>query len=234
MSILAFLSTSSQSQQQQEGIIPRVQSVTTMRQVLESHPRWCHAHLLARFSHDVLRQDDDGQCINEAEVASILDEVVFRYGYLEDKSAFERDFQHFLSMRVIREQSRSKEDEDRMLARLKAECSSTYTDKLACILEGKGCRDPLVHPAMPTAPPPSASDTIVQRHAAIDAAIVCVMRDAKTMRHAPLINAVIGRLWPAHFKPDLMELRARIESLIEREQLERDAWVAQTYNYTGK
>ncbi|KAI8918787.1 Cullin [Entophlyctis helioformis] len=64
----------------------------------------------------------------------------------------------------------------------------------------------------------------------IEAAIVRVMKSRKVMRHAELVGEVIGQLG-ARFSPDPVVIKKRIESLIDREYLERDASNRQSYRY---
>lgn len=62
----------------------------------------------------------------------------------------------------------------------------------------------------------------------IDAAIVRIMKTRKTLGHKLLINELISQLrFPVH-PPDL---KRRVESLIDREYLERDSSDPQIYNY---
>ena len=62
----------------------------------------------------------------------------------------------------------------------------------------------------------------------IDAAIVRVMKTRKTLSHQLLISEIFNQIkFPA--KPT--DLKKRIESLIDREYLERDRNNAQIYNY---
>jgi cullin 3 len=50
--------------------------------------------------------------------------------------------------------------------------------------------------------------------------MLTISRARKTLPHAHLISEVIGQL-NSRFKPDLSMMKRRIESLIEREYLER-------------
>ena len=50
--------------------------------------------------------------------------------------------------------------------------------------------------------------------------LTCVNRQRKELSHQKLIAEVIQQL-TARFKPDIMMVKKRIESLIEREYLER-------------
>ena len=62
----------------------------------------------------------------------------------------------------------------------------------------------------------------------IDAAIVRIMKTRKTLSHKLLVNELIAQL---RFPIQASDLKKRIESLIDREYLERDDGDAQVYNY---
>eukprot|EP00040_Diaphanoeca_grandis_P028797 m.167286 g.167286 ORF g.167286 m.167286 type:complete len:729 (+) comp31460_c5_seq3:522-2708(+) len=65
---------------------------------------------------------------------------------------------------------------------------------------------------------------------AVDAAIVRVMKSRKTIKHNNLISELFEQLkFPA--KPS--DLKKRIDSLLEREYMERDKTDASTYNYVA-
>jgi hypothetical protein len=65
------------------------------------------------------------------------------------------------------------------------------------------------------------------RSAAIDAAVIRTMKTRQTLGHQALLVEVLGQL--AFFKPDPKQIKRRIESLIERDYLERDGTA--TYKY---
>ncbi|KAI9911882.1 hypothetical protein PsorP6_009299 [Peronosclerospora sorghi] len=67
------------------------------------------------------------------------------------------------------------------------------------------------------------------RSIAIEAAIVRIMKARKTLQHQQLISEVLSQL--AFFKPNLKVIKRRIEALIDREYLERDPELANTYRY---
>ena len=62
----------------------------------------------------------------------------------------------------------------------------------------------------------------------VDAAIVRIMKSRKTLSHTLLISELYGQL---RFPIKPSDLKKRIESLIDREYLERDTSNAQVYNY---
>ena len=66
------------------------------------------------------------------------------------------------------------------------------------------------------------------RQYAVDATIVRIMKTRKTMTHSELMSQVIEHLrFPATF-PDI---KKRVESLIEREYMERSEDDQRIYNY---
>ena len=62
----------------------------------------------------------------------------------------------------------------------------------------------------------------------VDAAIVRIMKSRKTLSHALLMAEVFQQI---RFPARPTDVKKRIESLIDREYLERDAQNAQVYNY---
>jgi len=83
--------------------------------------------LLARFVNDLLKK---GTKINVKNVESTLDNVVFLYGYIQDKDVFEYDYQHFLANRLLMGLCESEHTEKSMIAKLKTECGYQWTNKL--------------------------------------------------------------------------------------------------------
>lgn len=67
------------------------------------------------------------------------------------------------------------------------------------------------------------------RNYAIEASIVRTMKARKTLKHQQLVAEVLSQL--AFFKPNPRAIKKRIESLIDREYLERSADDSQLYNY---
>jgi len=64
----------------------------------------------------------------------------------------------------------------------------------------------------------------------VEAAIVRIMKSRKVLEHNQLISEVTQQL-RARFLPDPNTIKKRIESLIEREFLERDKTDWRTYKY---
>merc|ERR1712106_829899 len=68
------------------------------------------------------------------------------------------------------------------------------------------------------------------RKHAIEAAIVRIMKTRKSLEHQKLILEASTQLM-RHFKPDPKQIKKRIEDLIAREYLERDANNPNLYKY---
>ena len=68
------------------------------------------------------------------------------------------------------------------------------------------------------------------RKHAIEAAIVRIMKTRKTLDHQKLVLEASTQLM-RHFKPDPRQIKKRIEDLIAREYLERDASNSTVYKY---
>lgn len=69
-----------------------------------------------------------------------------------------------------------------------------------------------------------------QRKNMIDASIVRIMKSRKSMDHSNLVAEVIHQL-TNRFLPTLIDIKKRIENLIEREYIERDKDDKRMYNY---
>jgi cullin 1 len=67
------------------------------------------------------------------------------------------------------------------------------------------------------------------RGIAIEAAIVRIMKARKTLAHQQLVAEVLTQL--SFFRPDPKVIKRRIEALIDREYLERDAENSNNYRY---
>jgi len=85
--------------------------------------------LLAKFVNDVLKKGSKIN-INVRDVDATLDNVVFLYGYIQEKDVFERDYQVFLAQRLLGGQCESEHSEKAMIAKLKTECGYQWTNKL--------------------------------------------------------------------------------------------------------
>lgn len=73
-------------------------------------------------------------------------------------------------------------------------------------------------------------DVDKDRRFAIDAAIVRTMKSRKVLQHQQLVLEVVNQL-SRMFKPDFKLIKKRIEDLISREYLERDAQNPQLFRY---
>jgi len=85
--------------------------------------------LLARFVNDVLKKHSKIATSKEG-VENTLDHVVFLYGYIAEKDVFERDYQLFLSNRLLLGACESEHYEKSMIAKLKTECGYQWTNRL--------------------------------------------------------------------------------------------------------
>jgi len=68
------------------------------------------------------------------------------------------------------------------------------------------------------------------RGATIEAALVRIMKQRKLISHAELVNEVLTQMG-SRFNPDLAMVKKRIESLMEREYMERAEGERQVYRY---
>lgn len=75
-------------------------------------------------------------------------------------------------------------------------------------------------------------DVDKDRKFAVEAAIVRILKSRKTANHADLMNEVISQLQKM-FTPDIKVIKKSIESLIERDYLERDGQNPQIYKYVA-
>jgi len=86
------------------------------------------SNLLASFVNDVLSK---GSTISLAEgLEKTLDNVVFLYGYISEKDVFERQYQNFLSKRLLGGLCESFHSEKSMIAKLKNESGHQWCHKL--------------------------------------------------------------------------------------------------------
>ncbi|EAW06554.1 cullin family protein [Aspergillus clavatus NRRL 1] len=69
-----------------------------------------------------------------------------------------------------------------------------------------------------------------ERGASVEAAVVRIMKQRKTLVHSSLMSEVLSQL-SSRFVPDVNMVKKRIESLIDREYLERVAEEPPTYGY---
>jgi cullin 1 len=73
-------------------------------------------------------------------------------------------------------------------------------------------------------------DVDQERKLTIDAAIVRTMKSRKVLAHQQLVMEVVQQL-SRMFKPDFKLIKKRIEDLVQREYLERDADNQQMFKY---
>eukprot|EP00698_Gefionella_okellyi_P002956 TRINITY_DN12798_c0_g1_i1.p1 TRINITY_DN12798_c0_g1~~TRINITY_DN12798_c0_g1_i1.p1 ORF type:complete len:751 (-),score=174.57 TRINITY_DN12798_c0_g1_i1:20-2224(-) len=78
--------------------------------------------------------------------------------------------------------------------------------------------------------PPVPADVLNDRRMVIDAAIVRIMKARKRLEHANLVAEVFKQL-QSRFHPEPIDIKRRIENLIEREYLERAQDDRRVYQY---
>jgi cullin 1 len=83
--------------------------------------------LLAKYVDDVLKK---GTKLNVKDIDSTLENVVFLYGYIQEKDYFERDYQTHLAKRLLLGLCESQHNEKQMIAKLSRECGYQWTSKL--------------------------------------------------------------------------------------------------------
>jgi len=76
------------------------------------------------------------------------------------------------------------------------------------------------------------ADVVADRRMMMDAAIVRIMKARKRLEHQQLIAEVFKQL-QSRFHPEAIEIKRRIENLIEREYLERDQDDKRVYQYVA-
>ncbi|KAL0800657.1 hypothetical protein Bca101_055832 [Brassica carinata] len=75
-------------------------------------------------------------------------------------------------------------------------------------------------------------DVGFDRRHAVDASIVRIMKSRKVLPHQQLVSQCVEQL-SRTFKPDIKLIKQRIEDLITREYLERDAENPQIFKYVA-
>lgn len=86
------------------------------------------SHLLSKFVNDVLKK---GSTITHKEsLQATLDNVVFIYGYIQEKDVFERSYQLALAHRLLNGLCEHEHNEKAMITKLKTECGYQWTNKL--------------------------------------------------------------------------------------------------------
>jgi cullin 1 len=85
------------------------------------------SRLLARYVNDVLKKNSK---IEQKDVNNTLENVVFLYGYIQDKDVFEYQYQNLLASRLLMNLCKSEHTEKSMLAKLKREAGYMWVGKL--------------------------------------------------------------------------------------------------------
>lgn len=84
--------------------------------------------LLAKYANDVLRKNSKVEHI--VSISNTLENIVFLYGYIQDKDVFEHDYQIYLAQRLLKNECDSEHAEKEMIAKLKSQCGYQWTNKL--------------------------------------------------------------------------------------------------------
>ena len=82
---------------------------------------------LAKFTATLLVK---GSKIGFTNLDTLLDNVVFIYGYIQEKDVFEHDYQRFLADRLLTGLCESEHAEKAMISKLKKQCGYHWTNKL--------------------------------------------------------------------------------------------------------
>jgi cullin-4 len=86
------------------------------------------AELIAKFIDTKLKSGNKGT--TEEETEHILDKVMMLFRYIQGKDVFEAFYKKDLAKRLLLDKSSSTDLEKSMISKLKAECGSSFTNKL--------------------------------------------------------------------------------------------------------
>lgn len=86
------------------------------------------AELIAKFVDSKLRVGAKG--LGEEELEKIMDQAMMLFKFIEGKDVFEAFYKNHLAKRLLLGTSASFDAEKSMIARLKTECGSSFTNKL--------------------------------------------------------------------------------------------------------
>jgi len=85
---------------------------------------------LARYAHHFMVKGGPSDGMNPTEKDEQMDHIRMIYGYIRDKDVFEREYQWYLSKRLLENMSSADEMEQRMIGLLKKECGYHWAQKL--------------------------------------------------------------------------------------------------------
>lgn len=88
------------------------------------------SRFLARYCNEVLSKNSKVSADNGGNIEDTLDNIVFLYGYFQEKDVFEMKYQTYLAKRLLGKLCASHHHEQQMIAKLKRECGYQWTSKL--------------------------------------------------------------------------------------------------------
>ncbi|MPC15121.1 Cullin-4B [Portunus trituberculatus] len=204
------------------------------------------AELIAKFVDSKLRAGNKEA--TEDELERLLDKIMVLFRFIHGKDVFEAFYKKDLAKRLLVGKSASVDAEKSMLSKLKQECGPGFTSKLEGMFKDMELskdimlafkqdgelRRTLQSLACGKARSEEQQQTeervFQDRQYQIDAAIVRIMKMRKVLPHNLLITELFNQL---KFPVKPADLKKRIESLIDRDYMERDKDNPNTYNYVA-
>ncbi|EGR28588.1 hypothetical protein IMG5_172620 [Ichthyophthirius multifiliis] len=182
--------------------------------------------LLANYTDKTLRK---GAKENEDEMEKKIDKIIEVFNDLNEKDIFLNLYQSQLAQRLLMEESESIQYEKVMITKIKGCCGQgteikNYEGMLNDINLANEYKNNKLKFSLPS---PSSQkkfkrETVNEnRDHAIEAAIVRIMKSRKQLEFSELATEV--NIMMKKFKPKLIQIKKKIESLIEREYIERDS-----------
>ncbi|PWA39386.1 cullin 3 [Artemisia annua] len=199
---------------------------------------------ISLFVDDKLRKGLKG--VSEEDVEIVLDKVMMLFRYLQEKDVFEKYYKQHLAKRLLSAKSVSEDAERSLILKLKTECGYQFTSKLEGMFTDMKTSDDTMqgfYAAMghelgtvvaqkESEPEKQETRQRVEedRKPQIEAAIVRIMKARRVLDHNNIVAEVTKQL-QTRFLPNPVVIKKRIESLIEREFLERDKDDRKLYRY---
>jgi len=85
---------------------------------------------LAKYAHSFMIKGGPSEGLQDTDKEEQMTHIQMIYGYIRDKDVFEREYQLYLSHRLLNNQSSSDAMEQKMIGLLKAECGYHWAQKL--------------------------------------------------------------------------------------------------------
>eukprot|EP00493_Phyllostaurus_siculus_P003955 UN03973 len=85
---------------------------------------------LAKYAHSFMVRGGPAEGLSDNEKEEQMQHIRMIYGYIRDKDVFEREYQLYLSHRLLNSTSASDAMEQKMIGLLKAECGYHWAQKL--------------------------------------------------------------------------------------------------------